>query len=69
MTIPDAHDRQRMTVVELGPDEIGELAWMLGDREGIFECLIAWDPIDEAIKVKINSGSWSPPLGMLRKDL
>lgn len=28
-----------------------------------FDVLVAVDPIDQAFKVKIDGGTWSPPLG------
>jgi hypothetical protein len=27
-----------------------------------YEALIAYDPIDDAIKIKVDGGTWSPPL-------
>lgn len=36
-------------------------------QETKYECLIAFDPTDEAFKVKIDNGIWSPPLGIRQK--
>jgi hypothetical protein len=30
-------------------------------KSALYEVLIAYDPIDEAIKFKIDNGSWTPP--------
>jgi hypothetical protein len=31
------------------------------------DCLVAVDTIDEAFKVKVDHGTWSPPLGTVVK--
>ena len=33
-----------------------------------YEALIATDPIDDAVKIKIDGGCWSPPMGKARTN-
>lgn len=65
----DESEMQPMIPVELSGEEIDKLREWFGpgaeERAGekIRSLVIAYDPIDRAIKFKINGYSWSPPMG------
>lgn len=48
-----------MFVVKLTPDQAKDIADALSRAH--FEVLAAYDPIDDAVKFKIDGGTWSPP--------
>ena len=50
-----------MQVVRLELPVAEEVAQAL--QEARFEVLVAYDEIDGAFKVKIDGGTWSPPMG------
>lgn len=51
-----------MNVIQLDTYEIKSIVDGLSSLE-ITDLSIAYDPIDRAIKFKINRGIWSPPFG------
>ena len=56
-----------MIVLQLSRDEAEILAETLAAVAGSgARPLVAWDPIDRAVKVK--NGTWSPPLGTVIAD-
>lgn len=55
-----------MIVLQLSQDEAETLACSLCDAPSA-GVLVAWDPIDRAVKVKAT-GRWSPPLGTVIAD-
>lgn len=55
-------------VVEISTEDADLIAQELANERG-YQFYIAYDSQDDAIKVKINNGTWSPPFGHLRKDL
>lgn len=52
-----------MYVVKLDKPDAEAIAKALS--LGTYEFLIAYDPIDEAVKVRIDGWTWSPPMGEL----
>lgn len=59
-----------MIPVQMSPEEIDVIISTLnginGDR--VHSLVIAYDPIDRAIKFKLNGGRWSPPFGEAQID-
>lgn len=51
-----------MLIVSLSPDQAADVAKAL--EAARFEVLVAVDLIDRAFKVKIDGGTWSPPMGV-----
>jgi len=57
-----------MQVVELTGDDLDRLLDALGRLSGGYDVAslkFGIDPIDQALKVKVDNGSWSPPMGEL----
>lgn len=52
-----------MIIAKLTHDEKDEIIGYLTGQH--YEMLIAYDPVDEAFKVKVDGHSWSRPLGVL----
>jgi hypothetical protein len=50
-----------MMVIKLSPADAEQVAGFIGHAKT--EILVAVDTIDEAFKIKIDGGIWSPPLG------
>jgi hypothetical protein len=50
-----------MMVIKLTPAECYQVTEAI--RRADYEVLVAVDTIDEAFKVKVDGGTWSPPLG------
>lgn len=50
-----------MMVIELNVEDRAQVAMALARAK--YEVLVAVDTIDEAFKIKIDGGIWSPPLG------
>lgn len=57
-----------MQIVELTGDDLDLLLDALGRLSGGYDVTslkFGIDPIDQALKVKVDNGSWSPPMGAL----
>jgi hypothetical protein len=54
-----------MDVVTLNQDEITRFLDWLSFNLPIRQLDVAVDDIDQAFKVKVNGGTWSPPLGTM----
>jgi hypothetical protein len=50
-----------MYVVKLTNNEAQQIAEAMANAS--WEVLVAYDPIDDAFKVKIDGAIWSPPMG------
>lgn len=50
-----------MMVIKLSPSDALQVTEAM--RRADYEILVAVDTIDEAFKVKVDGGTWSPPLG------
>lgn len=50
-----------MIVLQLTASEARKMATLIDDARASGTVLVAWDPIDQAVKVK--DGIWSAPLG------
>lgn len=48
-----------MFVVKLTPDQARDIAEAIARAR--FEVLAGYDPIDDAVKFKVDGGTWSPP--------
>jgi hypothetical protein len=55
-----------MYVVQIELSEAEEIADAL--KSARFEVLVAYDEMDEAFKVKIDGGTWSPPMGVSKSQ-
>lgn len=52
-----------MLIIKL--DETQAIVIGMALQEAHYEALVAFDPIDNAFKVKIDNGRWSPPMGII----
>lgn len=52
-----------MIIAKLSQHDCDQIAMIVANNDQWDEVLIAFDPIDQAFKFKINQGTWTPPIG------